>query len=87
MTTEKEWHAQEIPQGSETGYVIYDQHDPTGRDIAVLYAAPGAKENATLMAAAPKLLEACKYLLEHWGENLTEAAQRIQEAVYIAEDS
>lgn len=79
MNTEREWHVSEIPQGSETGYAIYDQHDPTERDIAILYAAQGAKENATLMATAPELLNALKELERqaHIMDNKHHAGMRI----------
>lgn len=44
--------------GTHQGLVIDEQ---TGENIAVIY----KKENATLISAAPELLEACQYALDN----------------------
>jgi hypothetical protein len=44
-----------------------------------------SEANAQLIAAVPDLYEACRYLLDHWGENLTESARQILAAVNKAE--
>lgn len=70
------WHSANV--SGDQGLIIGDN----GKNVAVAY----DKVDAPLIAAAPDLLAACHYLLDHWNENLTEAARRIEAAIYLAEE-
>ena len=68
------WEARKVIGGT---VAIFDVCDPNGRDIVTVYGGgvdlKSVPANARLIAAAPEMLEALKYVLTAHGEQLHDA--------------